>query len=237
MSLFKSNPVPALLLLIPLLIAACSGNQPAREAAAEPTAASAEPTAAGADPAAASAEPTAVSDEPAAASDEPAGAGDEYALGDSYIIDDFGFSIAIPAGWHADTREPITIINELESDHSTAFQGQPPQREGYEISLDHRDASFMAGLGLGEDPSLQDLLELNKGFFNWQEPIEVSETEAFGAPALAVKAFDGEDWGYGLMGFVNDETFLLSLGAPSEEALDAFLPTFEQMVASIAPAR
>jgi hypothetical protein len=37
------------------------------------------------------------------------------------------------------------------------------------------------------------------------------------------------------MGFVNDEAFYLRSKAKTEEELDAFLPTFEQMVASIAP--
>ena len=76
---------------------------------------------------------------------------------------------------------------------------------------------------------------IQPGQEDWQEPVEVSESEVFGAPALAARAFDGESWVYTLMGFVNDEAFLLSLEAPSEEALDTFMPTFEQMVASIAP--
>jgi hypothetical protein len=179
----------------------------------------------------AGAEPT------AEATAEPAAsvAGDVYELDETYVIPGFGFSMAIPAGWHADTRGEVTLINELESDHATAFREDPPPREGYQISLDHRDAAFMAGIGLGDDATLQDLLDLNKDFFDWQEPLEVSESEAFGVPALAARHFDGEEWGYAVMGFVNEEAFLLGFGAPSEEALDAFLPTWQQMVASIAP--
>lgn len=228
MRAFKSRFTPVLLLIIPLLVAACSGGQAAQESDDEPTVpATSEPTvpAAGEAAAPATSEPTAAVAE-----------GGEFELSENYEFDGFGFSMAIPAGWHADTRREVTFINELESDHATAFREEPPPREGYQIALDHRDAAFMATIGLGEDPTLQDLFELNKEFFDWQEPIEVSETEAFGAPALAAKAFDGEDWGYSLMGFANDEAFLLSLGAPSEEALDAFLPTFEQIVSSIAPA-
>lgn len=52
---------------------------------------------------------------------------------------------------------------------------------------------------------------------------------------LAAKAFDCADWVYALMGIVNEEVFLMTLRARSEEALDAFLPTQDQMVASIAP--
>lgn len=60
------------------------------------------------------------------------------------------------------------------------------------------------------------------------------DVSTFGVPALAAKGCD-QGCGYGLMGFVSDEAFLLFTGADSEEELDAFLPTFEQMVASIAP--
>jgi hypothetical protein len=38
------------------------------------------------------------------------------------------------------------------------------------------------------------------------------------------------------MRFANDEAFLLVLTAPSEEQLQAFLPTWERMLASIEPA-
>jgi hypothetical protein len=90
-------------------------------------------------------------------------------------------------------------------------------------------------MGLGEDPTLQDLFELNKRVLGWQEPVEVSETEVFGVPALAARACDTVSCEYALMGFVNDEAFYLRSKAKTEEELDAFLPTFEQMVASIAP--
>ncbi len=215
---FKSPFSPILLLLVSLLVAACNGEQPAQEAGAEPTI---EPTA----------EPT------VGPTVEPtfSVAGDAYELDETYVFPGFGFSMAIPAGWPADTRGPVTKINELEADHATAFRDDPPPREGYEIGLDHRDMVFMRSIGLGENPTLQDLFEFNKDNFEWQEPVEVSESEAFGVPALAARSCDTEGCGYTLMGFVNDEAFLLGTGAATEEELDAFLPTFKQMVASIAP--
>ena len=158
-----------------------------------------------------------------------------YELDETYIFPDFGFSMAFPAGWHADTRGPVTRINELEADHATAFRDNSPPREGYEIGHDHRDLNFMASIGLDEEPTLQDLFELNKNVFEWQEPIEVSESEVFGVPSLAARSCGTEGCGYTLMGFVNDEAFYLFVGAETEKELDAFLPTFEQMVASIVP--
>ena len=207
---FKSPFSPILLLLVSLLVAACNGEQPAQEAGAEPTI---EPTA----------EPTF------------SVAGDAYELDETYVFPGFGFSMAIPAGWHADAEGPATRINELEADHATAFRDNPPPREGYEILHDHRSMLIMRSMGLGVDPTLQDLFEFNKGILEWQEPVEVSESEVFGVPALAARACDTESCEYALMGFVNDEAFYLRSKAGTEEALDAFLPTFEQMVASIAP--
>ena len=63
----------------------------------------------------------------------------------------------------------------------------------------------------------------------------MSETEVFGVPALAARACGTGSCEYALMGFVNNEAFYLRSMAETEEELDAFLPTFEQMVASIAP--
>lgn len=209
---FKSPFSSILLLLVSLLVAACNGEQPAQEAGAEPTI---EPTA----------EPTI----------EPTVSGDAYELDETYVFPGFGFSMAIPAGWHADTQGPATRINEFEADHATAWRDNPPPREGYEILHDHRSMVFMRSIGLGADPSLQDLFEFNKGVLGWQEPVEVSESEVFGVPALAARACNAESCEYALMGFVNDEAFYLRSKAVTEEELDAFLPTFEHMVASIAP--
>jgi hypothetical protein len=203
---FKSPFSPILLLLVSLLVAACNGEQPAQQAGAEPVV-----------------EPTS------------SVAGDAYELDETYVFPGFGFSMAIPAGWYAGTDGPATRINELEADHLTAFRDDPPFREGYEILHDHRNMTFMRSMGLGEDPTLQDLFELNKRVLGWQEPVEVSETEVFGVPALAARACDTVSCEYALMGFVNDEAFYLRSKAKTEEELDAFLPTFEQMVASIAP--
>ncbi|UCC51736.1 MAG: hypothetical protein JSV68_21930 [Anaerolineaceae bacterium] len=95
--------------------------------------------------------------------------------------------------------------------------------------------TFMRSMGLVRDPALHDLFELNKNVLEWQEPVEVSETEVFGVQALAARACGSESCEYALMGIVNDEAFYLRSVAETEEELDAFLPTFEQMVASIAP--
>lgn len=156
-------------------------------------------------------------------------------LSETYEVGRFGFRIAYPAGWVASTQEPVTIISELQSDHDVAFNDDQSNIEGYQVSLDHRGMAFMRSIGFSSDQDLEALFELNKDFFDWQDPLEPEELEAFGVPALAVKATDGDIWEHTLMGFVNDEAFLLGMSAPTEEGLDEIMPTWEAMLDSIEP--
>ena len=159
----------------------------------------------------------------------------DVALSETYVIADFGYSIDLPAGWQGETRSPTTILNELDEDHQRAFDDSYDSK-GISLSLDHRGMAFMRGIGLtAEEPSLEDLLELNQGFFNWQEPFDVSEATLFDEPALVVKAQGDEGFGVNYMGFKDDEAFLFSFAAPTDEAREAFLATWNQMVESIEP--
>jgi hypothetical protein len=157
-------------------------------------------------------------------------------LSETYTFPSFGFSIDYPAGWSVETRDTVTIISELESDLQNAFQEDPPPIEGFSLSLDQRSLSFMRGLGLPEEATLEDLLDLNQGFFDWQEPLDIVETEAFGAPALSIMTSDGEVSRNTLMGYAGDRAFLLQFSAPSDQALTDIAPTWNQMLASIQPA-
>jgi len=158
---------------------------------------------------------------------------DQFELTETYVVGDFEFSIDYPSGWLADTRAPVTIISELEADHELALQQGEFDLQGYQVSLDHRGMPFMRSIGLPESPTLDDLLGLNRGFFDWQESIEVTELEIFGVPAYSVETSDGSTWGVTLMGIRGDEAFLFGFGAPSEEAREAFMPTWERMLQSI----
>jgi hypothetical protein len=168
-----------------------------------------------------------------AAPDTDSVASDEFVLSETYVFPGFGFSIDYPAGWSAETRDSFTVISEIESDLDSAFQEDSPSAEGFGLSLEQRPLSFMEGLGLPVGASLEDLFDFNKGFFEWQEPIELIETEAFKAPALSVISTTDDDWGYTLMGYTGDRAFLLQFSATSEQDLDDMMPTWEQMLASI----
>ncbi len=175
-----------------------------------------------------------------AAADETAeeaesAAADALALTETYAFPGFGFSIDYPGAWLSETRDTVTVINELESDHDNAFNDGSPPDAGLGVSFDHRDLAFMRGIGLAEEASLDDLFELNRDFFEWQEPLDTQELELFGAPALKVKATDGDGWSYTYMGFANDRAFLLAFGAPTEQELDDHMATWDQMLVSIQP--
>ena len=160
-------------------------------------------------------------------------ASDQFELTETHVFSGFDFSVDYPAGWLTDTNAPASIISELEADHELSIQEADFDLQGYQVSFDHRDMPFMQELGLPENPTLDDLLELNRGFFEWDESIEITEVEVFGVPAYRVETDDGSDWGVSLMGIRGDEAFLLGFGAPSEAAREAFFPTWDRMLESI----
>ncbi len=164
--------------------------------------------------------------------------GDEFELTETYQIPDLGFQVSYPSGWLADTQNTITWISQFERDHQPRLRGTSPPQDGYQILVDHRGSDFMEGIGLpADDPSLEDLLQVNDDFFEWEGQLEVIETEVLGAPALRVRARSSRDstWQISYMGFLEEEVFLLVAHAPSEEALVKFHPLFERMVDSIEP--
>ena len=159
----------------------------------------------------------------------------QFELTETHVFSGFEFSIDYPAGWLADTNAPASIISELEADHQLALQEEDFDPLGYGIFFDHRDLPFMQELGLPDNPTLDDLLELNRRFFDWEESIEVTELEIFGVPAYSVKTSASSRWGVNIMGIRGDEAFLFGFGAPSEAARDDFLPTWDRILQSITP--
>jgi len=57
----------------------------------------------------------------------------------------------------------------------------------------------------------------------WQRQ-DVSETTIFSVPALAVRVRLPDSSDIAVMGFLNDEGFLLTLKAADDEARDRFMP-------------
>jgi hypothetical protein len=159
----------------------------------------------------------------------------QFELTETHVLSNFEYSLDYPSGWLADSRAPVTFISELEEDHEQALRDADFNVQGYQVIFDYRGMPFMQSIGLPVSPTLDDLLELNQGFFGWQEPIDTSELEVFGVPAYSVETYDGSTWGVSVMGLREGEAFLLGFAASSEEARDAFMPTWDRMLQSISP--
>ena len=148
----------------------------------------------------------------------------------------FGFSIDYPGGWFAanDRLEPVTVISELEEDFQGVFDEGVIDHKGIGVSLDHRSLAFMYSIGLQRDPTMDDLVEFNASFFEWGESFR-EESELFGYPAIRIQYIDGfGNAGISYQGFTDgDRVFIFNVKGPSGEALDAFLLTWEAMLAKL----
>ena len=71
---------------------------------------------------------------------------------------------------------------------------------------------------------------------DWEAEIATTETTVFGVRALRVARSEDTVGRVILMGFREGEAFLLGFEAPSREARDLFLPTWDRILASIQPA-
>ena len=156
-----------------------------------------------------------------------------YQLTETYALTDFGFTIDYPAGWYTGRDGPTSIICELAED-VRRLQIDNAAVSGYCILHEHRDMSFMRAIGLPADARVDDLFQFNLEFFGYQDP-KVTKATLFGVPAIQVIAVDDTGPTLEVTGLLADEAFLLSLQAPTTDALDTFLPTWEAIVAGIAP--
>ena len=220
-------------------LAACSGGSSDETPTPRPT--DAPETAAVVTPQPVEPTPTATATAPTATapptSTEALASPSEAALTQTQVFKGFGFSIAYPEGWTGETRDNLTAINELEEDHENLFASggdSRVERKGKVVSLQYVGIDFFHNAGLPDQPSLEDLLEINGMLIGWQV-LEKSDTFIFGVPAMAVSTKTPSTWGNAVMGFVNDKVFLLWLDAPTEEARDEFLPVWARMLESIEP--
>ncbi|HKJ26926.1 MAG TPA: hypothetical protein VJ965_04775 [Anaerolineales bacterium] len=159
-------------------------------------------------------------------------------LSEVYIIPDFGFSIDYPEGWYTDThsQEPVTWFMENAEDfRARTFQTR--KVEGIVITFDHRTLIWLnKEFGLPEDPTLNDLFQVNIDEVTHMVNPTIEEVTLFGVDALRSEFYGKDDmWGISYAGFIDDEAFLLTVKAPSEEALEQFKPTLEAMLESIEP--
>jgi hypothetical protein len=156
---------------------------------------------------------------------------------ETYTIPGFGFSIDYPAGWLVETQEPVTVITQTEEQLEAEFSDTRTPRIGPDVRIDHRTVAFLQDIGLTTDnPTAEDLLEFNTSNFDWTDVRDLGEVEVFGATAVVVRVTDQDGEFFVVYQGVRPDTgeiFLIGVGAPTEESLDAFLPVWEAMFESI----
>jgi len=101
--------------------------------------------------------------------------------------------------------------------------------------MDHTDIERLYNLGLPENHSLGDLLQFNMLFLGMPQPKTISEATVFGVPAIRAKAGNEDQWAITYIDIKDNRFFLLVMSGPSEDALDAFGPTWTKMLQSIEP--
>ena len=188
-----------------LVAAACGGSKPSPTALPAPT----------------SAVPTVSSGSP-------------FQLTETRTFGRFGYSMAYPSGWLIRVSQNTTLMSELGADHDRDWPsccGGPRATKGYQASLTLE--SFPPNVREWTMEGLQNRYGLAH---NLQVAGVPTEAQVFGVPARRVTG----TLGFGrvvncLFGLTEKLGFLLCLEAPSEQALSEFMPTWEQMLASIRP--
>jgi hypothetical protein len=139
----------------------------------------------------------------------------------------FGISLDYPSGWEAGADD---------SNASIIQNDGPDHHLGYQVLLEFTPLeSYVLMFDLPEDLTVSDLYGNNWRDRGWwfRGAKEVTDVELFDVPAIRVRAKSNYWWEVRFSGVRNDEVFRLSFTAPSEEALDAFMPTVEQILDSI----
>ena len=144
--------------------------------------------------------------------------------------------MAYPAGWLTRSSGNTRFLSELDEDHNKPWQFRtgPRPSKGFEVSLTTVSKRAIRRYSTRD---LDAVMRIWKGFYALEVPSESNVEQMFlGEPARR---------GTGTLGFgqvVNcivgqnpELIFLLCLLAPSEQALHEFMPTWEQMLASVTP--
>ena len=163
---------------------------------------------------------------------------DELGLSETHTFTSMGFSMAYPEGWLTGVSFRTTMLSELNEDHIKGFPnvpGIPRPAKGFQVTLTvvSKDVYLKRSA-----QNLDGLMAMWASSYSLKAPDESIEAQAFrGAPALRVTG----TMGFGrvvdcILGHNPVFAFLLCLGAPSEQALAEFMPTWEQMLVSIRPA-
>ena len=152
-----------------------------------------------------------------------------------------GFSMAYPSGWNVGygwtgiTGIRSTHISELTDDAPDDSRlGKPVA--GYQVVYFQNSANRLVRFHNVAPTELSGFLETLRHDFGYEVSAPPEEASAFGTDALRSRG----TFGHGLIadclvGNPGALWYMLCIGAPSKKALDEFIPTWEQMLASVKP--
>lgn len=144
------------------------------------------------------------------------------------------FTMDYPEGWFVETADGSVVISELEADRAQAF-GERFVVEGYVIEIPRMRGSDLLDLGIvTNETSLEEVLASLAATQGFDLNGDLQETTLLTSPALQLRTTD--ILGNHLLAIVRFEGLAftqITLLAPSAEALDAFLPTWEALLASL----
>jgi hypothetical protein len=150
-------------------------------------------------------------------------AAQETAITRTQKLPGIDYQIAYPDGWHAKATDTAVSISQKRADFDQAL-GSSFAREGIEISFSVHDAQS----------NLNALADATRELFDCD--CTTTQTELFGVPALQFRVTDAAGNAILMMvGIYEDNSFVLNVTAPSDAALDDFMPTWERIRNSIEP--
>lgn len=161
-------------------------------------------------------------------------AADDWALTGTQDISTtaFGLNLSYPAGWLTEKQQTITAFNELEADQATVFDDKFVT-QGYSITFEFVSQRALRGLAL--QPTRATPAELfaaiaqREGYATEAEPVEISY---LGWPAVRAETVDASgNFISTVQGLMGGSGYVLTLFTPSQEKLDAFLSTWDAVLA------
>jgi len=150
----------------------------------------------------------------------------------TYEFPNFGFVIDYPSGWSTGAFGTASIIA---SDPEFPESGVPPPDEldSPIVAFEYRPS--LRQFGPAATPA--DLVDYNIDFFELAEPNERTDLLIAGAPAIAVRTTDGSgNHILMLQGVLDGQPYYLRLIVPDANELEALIPTWDAMLASVRPA-
>lgn len=156
-------------------------------------------------------------------------------------LSDLGYAFDFPEGW-ASVGDTIAPTEDAARRYLDSVFLSP--KETLAIGMDDQPLAFFRDGGLPENATLDDLLTFNLRALGLEQLTPVEEVEVFGVPALSALVTSPRTGmvAVAVQGFIDldsrspsERGFLITVEAPTRAEIDAFLTTWEAMLASQRP--